>query len=113
MSQNNNKTILYRFFFNKFLRCYLSTLALANISLQRYDLLFRSILLLLGDGNINPGSNTVSSGSIPLNTLPSDNCDESNMPSECDSYKDCYKAQVNSKCKIFEKKRLRCFTFEW
>ena len=26
------------------------------------------------------------------------------MPSECDSYKDCYKAQVNSKWKIFEKK---------
>ena len=25
------------------------------------------------------------------------------MPSECDSYKDCYKAQVISKWKIFEK----------
>ena len=94
MSQNSNK----------FLRCYLSTLALAKISSQRYDFYFKSFLLLLGDGNINPGPSTVSSDSIPLNTLPSDNCEESNMPFECNSYKGCYKLQVNSKCKIFEKK---------
>ena len=72
---------------------------------------FKSFLLLLGDGNINPGPSTVSSDSIPSNTLPSDNCEESNMPFEYTVTKIAtnYKSIPNER---FSKKRLRCFTFE-
>ena len=42
----------------------------------------------MGDVKIDPGPTTVSSNSIPLNTLPFDNIDELNMPSEHDS-SDC------------------------
>lgn len=60
--------------------------------------------------NINPCRTTVNSNSIPLNTLPLDNCDEPNMPSEHDS-SNFWKAQVKSKSRIFKKKGLHLLHF--
>ena len=64
---------------------------------------FRLTLLLSSYLNINPGPANVSNTSIPLNTLPFDNCDELNMPSEHSSSDSC-KAHNDSKWIIFEKR---------
>ena len=110
MSNNNIKNIIFlngdtRFNKNSFLRCQLSYFPLANIRLHRYDSFFRFILLLSGDININPGPTTVTSNSIPLNTLPFRTCGEPTMPSEVNSL-DCCKGHNNSKWKIFLRKDL-------
>ena len=62
----------------------------------------------MSDKKHQPCHSTVNSNSIPLNTLPLDNCVESNMSSEHDSSNFC-KAQVKSKSRIFEKKGLTSF----
>ena len=97
---------------SNFLRCYLSYIALENIRLHRYDSFFRLILLFSAYINVNPGPNTVTNNSIPLNILPFHNCGEPTMPSKCNS-SGCYIVHDNFKLKIFKKKGFYFSTFEY
>ena len=64
-----------------------------------HDSFFRFILLLSGDINVNPGPTTENNDEISLSTVSFYNCDEPNIPSECDS-SDCNKEHNNSKWNI-------------
>ena len=83
----------------------------SNIKIFLKKSFFRFTLLLSSYVNINPSPTNVSNNSISLNTLPFDNCDELNMPSECSSSDSC-KAHIDSKWIIFEQKGLTYFTLE-